>query len=270
MMKDLFNFKSIARWLAIGMLLAFLLLSKGPGEMVSADPMAGTISGTVFRDFDSDGTRDATEPGIAGITVTAVDNLGNTSTVTTGNTGTYTTASLAGTTARVEFTLPTNGSLDFLNPSVAGGTTVQFIDISAGNVANVNAGFLNPAQYSIAAPQVIVPYWERGDQSTNNNPVVSGHAYTANGTGVALNPYANASQVGTIFGLAYQTQSGVLFGGTYIRRGGGVGSTNTTGAIYKISGTGAPSAFIDLTNIVTTGANFRYSHLSPGGENWFG
>ena len=265
MMKPLSNFKSITRWFAISAILAFLLLSKGPAESISAAPTAGTISGTVFRDFDSDGVFDATEPGIAGITVTAVDNLGNTSSVTTSNTGTYATASLGGTSARIEFTLPVNGSLDFLSPSVAGGTTVQFIDISAGNVANVNAGFLNPAQYSIAAPQVVVPYWERGDQSTNNNPVISGHAYTANGTGVALNPYANASQVGTIFGLAYQTQSGVLFGGTYIRRGSGVGSTNTTGAIYKISGTGAPAAFLDLTNIVTTGAN---PHPNGAGHNF--
>ncbi len=78
MMKPLSNFKSITRWFAISAILAFLLLSKGPAESISAAPTAGTISGTVFRDFDSDGVFDATEPGIAGITVTAVDNLGNT------------------------------------------------------------------------------------------------------------------------------------------------------------------------------------------------
>ncbi|NJN54407.1 MAG: hypothetical protein HC804_06435 [Anaerolineae bacterium] len=57
------------------------------------------------------------------------------------------------------------------------------------------------------------------------------------------------------FGLAHQTQSGVVLGSTYIRRGTAVGPANTTGTIYKLTGTGAPSLFIDLTATVSTGAN---------------
>lgn len=256
------------RWTALTVVLLLLLLAIGPSSRVAADPLAGAISGTVYRDFDSDGVFDANEPGIAGITVTAVDNLGNTTIVTTNGTGTYTTASLAGTAARVEFTLPTDGSLDFLNPSVAGGTTVQFIDISGGNVANVNAGFLNPAQYSIAAPNVVVPRWTRGEPTTapnNADATVRGHTYNASGANAPLTDYATYQQVGTIFGLAHQTQSGVIFGSTYIRRGAAVGPTNTTGTIYKLTGTNAPSAFIDLTNIVNTGAN---PHPNGAATNW--
>lgn len=256
------------RWVALAVALILLLLAIGPSSRVAADPLAGTISGTVYRDFDSDGIFDANEPGIAGITVTAVDNLGSISTVTTGNAGTYTTASLSGTSARIEFTLPTDGSLDFLNPSVAGGTTVQFIDISGGNASNINSGFLNPAQYSIAAPNVVVPRWTRGEPTTapnNADATVRGHTYNANGANAPLTDYATYQQVGTIFGLAHQTQSGVIFGSTYVRRGAAVGPTNTTGTIYKLTGTGAPSAFIDLTSIVNTGAN---PHPNGAGTNW--
>lgn len=255
------------RWMALSLVISAFFVVTATSS-AAAQPEAGSISGTVFRDFDNDGVMDGTEPGISGVTVTAVDNLGNTTTTTTGNAGTYTTAVLAGTSARIEFTLPTDGSLDFLSPSAAGGTTVQFVDISAGNATNINAGFLNPAQYSVTAPQIVAPRWTRGEPTTAPNsadPVVRGHTYLASGASVPLTDYATYQQVGTIFGLAYHAQSGVIFGSTYIRRGAAVGPDNTTGTIYKLSGTGAPSLFIDLTNIVSTGSN---PHPNGAGTNW--
>ncbi len=249
------------KWVVVLLLLSVLLVQQ------TVYAAAGNITGTVFRDYNADGVKQPLEPGIAGVNVTAYDANGTPSpTAITIANGTYTIAhTFAGDEARVEFTLPSDGSLNYLQPGAAGNTTVQFIDISGGNVSGINVGFNNPAQYSIANPDVAVPAWERNDPTGNNNPVVRGHLYNANGTAVTLQNYANASQVGTIYGLAYQAQSDVLFGSTYIRRGAGVGATNTTGAIYKLSGTGAPSAFIDLTSMVTTGAN---PHPNGGTPNW--
>ncbi len=250
-------------WAAGLLLLAAFLLFQPGTTAVHAD---GAISGTVFRDFNSNGVLDVNEPGIGGITVTAVTNTGATATATTDANGLYNLSTLVGSEARVEFTLPTDGSLDFLHPSVAGDTTVQFIDISLGDVANVNVGFLNPAQYALAAAEVVVPRFERGESVlTTGRSVILGHDYNLNTASPPLTAYADANEVGTIYGLAYQSSSDVLFGGTYIRRGAGVGPTNTTGAIYKLTGAGAPSLFIDITSIVNTGAN---PHPNGVGHNF--
>jgi hypothetical protein len=247
------------------LLLVFLLLAQPGTAPVLAD---GSISGTVFRDFNANGVWDANEPGIGGIVVTAVSDTGDTQTTTTDPDGSYTLPTLSGNDARVEFTLPTDGSLDFLQPGAAGGTTVQFVSI-ASDISNVDAGFNNPAQYSVAAPKVVVPRWTRGEPTAapnNAESVIRAHDYLANGASAPLyDDYATYAEVGTIFGISHQTQSGVIFGSTYIRRGAAVGSSDTTGAIYKLSGTGAPSVFIDLTTIVGTGAN---PHPNAGTADW--
>ena len=44
--------------------------------LLSTPAAAQTISGTLFRDYNADGTNAAGEPGVAGITVTAYDSTG--------------------------------------------------------------------------------------------------------------------------------------------------------------------------------------------------
>lgn len=249
--------------------LALFILGQPGATAVLAN---AAISGTVFRDFDNDGSQDANEPGIANITVTAVSDTGDVQSVQTGNDGSYllpAVGQVLGNSARVEFTLPGDGSLDFLAPSAAGGTTVQFIDISGGGtVSNVDAGFYNPAQYNLPTnPDVVTTRFEPGDNaSTTGQSVIRGHSYNDNGASVALTAYADADEVGTIYGLAYQASSGILFGSSYVRRGAGLGPDDTTGTIYQLTGTGAPALFTDLTATVGTGANPHPN--DPAGTDW--
>src|ERR1700742_3811732 len=112
---------------------------------VHADPDVATLTGTAFRDFNNNGTRDTREPGIAGIAVAAVDQTGATATATTAANGSYSLSGLTGFT-RVEFTLPADNSLSFLQPAAAGGTVVQFIYVNSANTADV--GFFNPSDYA--------------------------------------------------------------------------------------------------------------------------
>lgn len=234
-------------------LLAVVFMGR-PGEVIHAD---GEISGTVFRDFDSDGVQDINEPGIAGVIVTAYSDSvpQDVQTDTTASDGSYTVPFTTGNNARVEFTLPLDGSLDFLQPSAAGNTTVQFVDISLGNVGNVDVGFINPAQYVVDAPQVMISRFQRGNQAASSEAVILGHDYNADGVAAPKYEYAAADEVGTIYGLAYQPSSDVLFGSSYIRRGSGLGPEDETGTIYQLTGSGAPSLFINATATVNTGAN---------------
>jgi hypothetical protein len=65
-----------------------------------ADALAGQISGSVYRDYNANGTRGANDPGLEGIAVKAVDANGNTATTTTvGPDGAYTIVASAGVPA---------------------------------------------------------------------------------------------------------------------------------------------------------------------------
>jgi len=96
----------------IGILIASVTYVVFPRVETSglAAPFAGTISGTVFDDYNGNGTKDTGEPGLSGATVTATDNLGNSRTAVSDSVGNYTLASLAGSTARIEFSTPPSQS----------------------------------------------------------------------------------------------------------------------------------------------------------------
>ena len=81
--------------LLIGLLAALLaaLFTGLPTTLVpaasAADCGGSAVTGTAFRDYNANGTRDALEPGIGGIVVTATGANGSSVTCTTTASGTY-------------------------------------------------------------------------------------------------------------------------------------------------------------------------------------
>ena len=214
-------------------------------QPAQAAPLAGSISGTVFRDYNANGADDGpNEPGIGGIVVTATDNLGNVVSTTTASNGAYTTAVLPGTSARVEFTLPGDGSLDFLQPGAAGNTTVQFVDISTGNATNVNVGFNNPAQYCEANPEMAVPTYFGGTTSSSHG--LARFNYANSGTSPAPATLSTWTSIGTTYGLAYNPAA------AFVKRHSAL--AGSAGAIYQVQGatTAGPyptSLFATIPNV---------------------
>ena len=124
----------------------------------------GDVGGTVFQDFNNDGTNDAAETGQAGVVVTVFDCNGATAgSATTDANGEWTVTGLTqGDTYRVEFSLPP--SLDYLQPSYAGtdnATDVQFVVPGSGN-CTVDYGVLSPIDYSQNNPRIAIPCYENG------------------------------------------------------------------------------------------------------------
>ncbi len=134
-------------------------------------PMAGTISGRVFQDFNGNGTYDtsggtsaaptAVDSGIANVVVTAYDSAGvSRGTATTAATGLFSIAATGTGPYRLEFTsipsgyAPSARSTD----SVLGGTaanagsTVQFV--ADGNTGNVNLALNRPQDYCSDKPEL--------------------------------------------------------------------------------------------------------------------
>jgi hypothetical protein len=239
---------------------------------------AGNVTGTVFQDFNGNGVKDAVEPGLGGITVTAYNAAGTAVATTTSSTtvatlGQYTlnlSAVANGTALRVEFT----GAAAYLKSGPEGtaagtsGSSVQFVTSAAAGSANINYGVNNPGNYCQAAPRLATNSFAQGSQTANTRTNIVSQLYAATGTSVAnYQAEAQAQQVGSTWGLAYHRSSNTLFAAPYIKRNSGLApaaqhpGSDGTGTIYKITVGGAQDGapFVDLdvlfSNATLTGAD---------------
>ncbi|MEM7132887.1 MAG: SdrD B-like domain-containing protein [Chloroflexota bacterium] len=210
-----------------------------------ADP--GAITGVAFQDMDTDGQLDSSEPGLAGIDVYAIDQNGTVTTTTTITGGSYAISPSAGLTGtvRIEFTLPTDGSLDHLEPTVAGRTTVQFVDVSSGATANI--GFHDPSDFCDNDPLIAIACYENGNGVGNGNPALVSFSYSASGIpqsygGGAENPRADADvqTLGSVWGAAYQSNTQHLYLASLLKRH--VGFADGPGYVYVVDYSNAASA----------------------------
>lgn len=224
---------------------------------ITCSAMATEITGLVFEDFDYDGLFDSGEfTGIIDITVTATDSLDNSFSATTASDGTYTISGLTSDrTYRVEFTFP--DSLAWAKPTFYGGdngTLVQFLQ--AGNCANLGAS--SPASYCQLNPELSTVCFINGDGNTgdvNNNTHAAGldvlvsFEYNDRGTGTAPNHLANASELGSVWGLVYERTQKKLFSSALLKRHMELGSGGL-GMIYVTDPTTATSTpFLDLATL---------------------
>lgn len=253
--------------------LAATVLAVNPA---TAGAATGSISGTVFRDFNLDGLMDAdTEFGEPGIEVVVHDDAGNTTPVaTTDDAGEYSVdlAALDETlngTYRVEFSIPASHGYLQEGFLASGASSVQFASAGA---TDVDFAVTNPAQFCDENPLLAVTCWTNGqaDGDTNDGQwdadltdalvTIPWDAYaTGPGTQVPNKPsfVATNGDIGTTWGLAYQRSTDTLFTSAGQRRHTGF-VAGRTGAIYRANpdGTGR-SLFIDLNTIpgISTGAD---------------
>ncbi|TAE29229.1 MAG: DUF11 domain-containing protein [Cytophagales bacterium] len=239
------------------------------------------ISGTVFRDYNGNGTKGATaantEPGVARILVNAYDatnaliasytttatgsySMPATGTVFTGTAGSNTGFVPSGTNVRLEFVIPAgvcgvSNSVEYV--SVAGsafGSSVQFV---SGGATNVNLALNNPADYTANTnPRLYSPCYISGDPLVGaasatgaivgiNYATTNNNATSANATYAAM-----ALQVGATWGLALNRVNQKLYASAFVRRHVGLGlgaasgsqnATNAPGSIYAMNTSGAAS-----------------------------
>jgi len=231
-------------------------------SLQAASAQAGVITGTVFRDFDGNGVRDAGEPGVGGTTITAYNDDGvAVGTTQSGSDGLYTLpVSVADGRLRVEFTPPP----PFRTAVWGSGseTTIQFVNV--GDVANF--GVQAPGDIC-NNPRIVTSCFVPGDNSQSAQATVKSWDYLANGrTGeYAETNIAFANEVGTVYGIAFQSSTQSLFTASYVRRGTGQGSSNSTGTIYRMGTTGGASVFLELNGLagISTGANPHPNGTNP-------
>jgi len=229
--------------------------------LLPASTQAQTITGTVFRDFNTSGAKDNTaslnEVGVGGVRVSAYTTTGAFSTSVLSSTATATlgqySLNVGNTNAyRIEFTNLPSGDFDAFR-GAGSGTSVQFAN---GNSSGVNLGINYPTDYCQANPELVTSCYVFGDQQSvsgvattvgiyGNDPVLISFPYTAGSRtiqdltgagGVYDQPTAHrvmilAKQVGTTLGLAYARKTKKLYSAAFFKKHAGFGPGGP-GAIY--------------------------------------
>ncbi|MCC6227380.1 MAG: hypothetical protein IT195_13380 [Microthrixaceae bacterium] len=239
-----------------------------PGGAAAGD---GPVTGTVYRDANANGHRDASEPGVGGVSVTATDTAGASIAATSAPDGSYSlnVAGLGAGPFRIEFSgFPTGFTSA---PHGAGNPTS--VSVAAGG-ARVDFGVERPDEFCQANPTMAVTCFVAGTGAGNLQTLatfpysagtkeVSAHLSGVPGPAGYDQPaetqLASATQTGSVYGEGWHPASQTLYLGAFAKKYVPFGPGGS-GAIYLQKGTAAPTLFW------STGS--ATNRTAPGG-NWF-
>jgi hypothetical protein len=251
--------------------------------LLSTVSLFAQISGTVFRDFNGNGVRENTvsynETGLGGVVLNAYGASG--ATLTTAYTGGGSATNLTGSYSitggtlgqiRLEFIMP-DGAI-FATKGANGGTTVMFPSSATQNLA-VNA----PDDYwdnaTLTDPRYIVPCYVQGTingayrdeaavvsfkQSGSSAPATytnTGVVYPSLEQLVDKTIPCKISEVGTVWGVAFNKQAQTYYMTSFAKRHSGEGPLGY-GGIYILESNGG-GAYTK-----TTGVNLQGVTTSNG------
>ncbi|MEZ0483965.1 SdrD B-like domain-containing protein [Fibrella aquatica] len=218
------------------------------------------LGGAVFKDFNADGVQQSGETvGLPDVMVRAITRGGDVFTTATDSMGKYTLAvPPVAYPVRVEFTnVPTYAGNGTPN-GPDGRTTVQFVNAPD---CDVDLGVLNAQEHCQSDPLIIVPCFVNGDPlptGASSGPmdalVAFPYSLRGNKNASRMMPLALASQVGSLWGTAYNKFSKQLFSSAVMRRHVGLGPGGL-GGIYKTDlsttspGPANTSLYVNLTDL---------------------
>jgi hypothetical protein len=241
-------------WVVLAFLATFIL-----SQSINAQ-----VSGTVFRDFNSNGTKDNSatfnEPFLAGITVKAYDSSGSEVGSTLSNTvGFY---EFIGLTLPLRIEFSGYQAEDYTAP--AGGSNNTSVQFYTAPSSTADFGVNYPDDYMGSTnPTVAAAVFRNGDPlaggtSGSEYSLVSFLYNDATNETTPVPPSIQSSagtiQVGSIFGLAFNREKKKLFSTAFLKRHVGWGPLGV-GGIYVTdysSGSGVTSALVDLTTLGVT------------------
>ncbi len=242
--------------------------------LCTATVASAQLSGTVFKDYNFDGVQQTTgsriESGAYGVVVSVFNNANvQLASVTTDFNGTYifTAAQVPnGTNVRVEFS-PISGQFSARVAAAASSSNVQFV--TAGAAVTANYAVATEHWYSSTDnPYLITNAFTNGNPSAtgvgeaglNNNvhifPWLMGNGTQDNG---GTTRRLQNSQVGSIFGIAYQHTTRTALMAAYVKRHAGLGP-NGIGAIYQavVDASGVPSTASLMVNLEAAPFNIDF------------
>ncbi len=248
-------------------------------------------TGTVFRDYNGNGTKEANEPFLPGVTVNVYNSAeALVGTAVTTVAGAWSITPTGGYPVRVEFVLSTsnatscfaNGIADFSSYSGATyGTSVRFLSAQTTGIVYAVS---YPGEYSVTAdPFVATSIITNGNLTSGTPPATPPGSINSGDrfdgikvrysavNAVSPTPSANNVQInnhasmGSVWGVAYSKQSQRLFYSAVVKRHSGIGP-NGAGAIYFTDPSTTTGATL-FTSLVAS-ATGTYPYLSaPTGRS---
>jgi hypothetical protein len=252
--------------------------------------LIGTLSGRVFLDYNANGVYDTAaglnsiDTGIAAVTVTAYDSAGAArGSAVTNSSGNYSISATGTGPYRLEFTnIPAGYYASARSTdSVLGGTasnagsTVQFV--ADGNTSNINLALDRPEDFCQNNPEMVVARFaevaQKGVYAGNavlvNFPYSAGTIYTDTTVANYDNPLLHsitttASQVGTVFSLAYSRATDRIYSAAFFKRHAGFGpgadgvfnNSDDPGAVYVVNrSTGSLASVFTVPNATSNSHN---------------
>src|SRR5215213_2289763 len=189
------------------------------------------VSGLVFIDLNQDGIQDVDDVGVPGVTVRATDDTGQTLTATTQDDGGYEIETDA-QDVRLEF----SGFPEGTAPGRVVGTSgpvVRFLDARSDRT-EVNL--------SLASPRLVTTQFFYDHARTGWNAFEGAVLAFPYGSRDYVSPtvLATVADVGSVWGLAYQSGSNTVYASAFLKRHAGFGPNAagtgvTTGGIYRIN-----------------------------------
>ena len=224
-------------------LILLMLVLPSLGFSMPCPGGSGVIGGNVFTDFDFNGLDDESGAGIEAVEVYLFESTGTmnassliTSTTTDSNGDYFFTGLTDGSRYRVEFVIPS--SIEYLKPSPNGSDSRTTVQYPTSPDCSVDLGLACPTDFCGEDSEVnfFTPCYIAGDPLAGGNsgtgPGIVAAAYNASGTNTNTT-VLQTKDVGSIWGLAYQRTSKVLYGAATLRRHAGFGPGGT-GAIYVV------------------------------------
>lgn len=182
------------------------------------------------------GSRQAdNEKGIAGLTVKVTDNSGTIQTAITDDNGQWSVNSPS-FPVRVEYQ-PSTGL--YSGPvGAASKSSVQFLSSPS---CTADLGLQYPEDYSQILPPLLLPSYVSGAGDTYNDPALSTYPYNANASyqGTSI---ASLSEVGSLWGMAWQPNKKRIFGATVLKRH--VGIRDGLGYVYVFDQQSQPGSLV--------------------------
>lgn len=245
--------------------LVFLSTPRLSYAQASCNNGNGDLGGTIFRDHNSNGIRESTEAGFIEATVTAYDEAGNSTSAVINADGSYNFAGIfnTATEVRLEFT----GIPDWVSPTSEGSNNKTDVQFYSSTTCDADFGIHNPADYCQDNVDIATACFVYGDQLGESNVALQGN-FEDNDVLVTLSEsegsnsssessydlsgdhkIAAAQDVGSVWGLAYQRGTDVLFSSTFIKKHVGLGPTENPTTIYStIVASEVSGAWLTLDN----------------------
>ncbi len=238
------NMKFLSRWCKNKNLQTLILF------FMSITLANAQVTGTVFRDFNANGTKDTNEPLVSGILVKAYNTSGAlcASATTAGATApNYTLPTTCTGQVRVEFEIPTTNtdpvgplaSIDYA--SYGGATYGSSVQFASAGATNINFAINAPNDYCEANPQIALSCYENGSGVGNTNAAFITFPYNSSGSTPAPSKNFDAQTLGSVYGIAFQNTKKLVYTAAFLKRHSGLGVRGMDGVYVMDYSTSTPT-----------------------------